>query len=98
MGLGGHPRAPAYEKGEPSWNTRGKDIEMDRRRFIKNSIITGGALLANRTLAKGTTTAQQSVAGDAANSVIDKSHFPNGFLWGMASAAYQVEGAWNLDG
>ena len=21
--------------------------------------------------------------------------FPNGFLWGAASAAYQVEGAWN---
>src|SRR5207244_3503183 len=25
-------------------------------------------------------------------------HFPKGFLWGMASAAYQVEGAWNTDG
>lgn len=24
--------------------------------------------------------------------------FPNDFLWGAASAAYQVEGAWNLDG
>jgi 6-phospho-beta-glucosidase len=30
----------------------------------------------------------------------DSSHqgFPAGFLWGAASAAYQVEGAWNSDG
>lgn len=26
------------------------------------------------------------------------SPFPNGFLWGSASAAYQVEGAWDKDG
>ena len=24
--------------------------------------------------------------------------FPQDFLWGSASAAYQVEGAWNEDG
>ena len=24
--------------------------------------------------------------------------FPKGFLWGSASAAYQVEGGWNIDG
>ena len=26
------------------------------------------------------------------------SPFPKNFLWGAASAAYQVEGAWNFDG
>lgn len=25
-------------------------------------------------------------------------NFPKGFLWGSASAAYQVEGAWDKDG
>jgi beta-glucosidase len=28
----------------------------------------------------------------------DRVAFPDGFLWGMATAAFQVEGAWNEDG
>ena len=28
----------------------------------------------------------------------DSKGFPKDFLWGSASAAYQVEGAWNEDG
>jgi beta-glucosidase len=29
---------------------------------------------------------------------IKKSDFPNDFIWGTATAAYQIEGAWNKDG
>lgn len=25
-------------------------------------------------------------------------NFPNGFIWAAATASYQVEGAWNVDG
>src|SRR6202020_1352373 len=38
------------------------------------------------------------VPGAVALTEIEGAHFPSDFLWGMASAAYQVEGAWNLDG
>jgi beta-glucosidase len=71
---------------------------MDRRRFIKSSLVTGSALLANQRLAARVTLPQESTAGALADSDIDKSRFPSGFLWGMASATYQVEGAWNMDG
>jgi beta-glucosidase len=72
---------------------------MDRRGFIRNSLFAGtGALLARRGFAAGAASSQEQVPGAIAAAEIDKARFPNGFFWGMASAAYQVEGAWNADG
>ena len=32
------------------------------------------------------------------NSTLLRDAFPKGFFWGTATAAYQIEGAWNEDG
>ena len=53
---------------------------------------TGGALLAGRSLG------ESSLATQRTSSNIAGASFPDKFLWGMATASYQVEGAWNEDG
>ena len=56
---------------------------MNRRDFMKRSLLSGGAAVGRGSLA----------AADDRSAV-----FPKGFLWGTATASYQVEGAWNADG
>jgi beta-glucosidase len=76
----------------------GAGIEVDRRRFIKSSLVTGSTLLANRGFAVRIPPSREPAAGAVAPSEIESARFPSDFIWGMASAAYQVEGAWNVDG
>lgn len=71
---------------------------MNRREFMTKTLLgTGGALLAGNLAAKSAGNAEQ-VSGEIANTEIIRARFPEGFLWGMATASYQVEGAWNNDG
>jgi beta-glucosidase len=74
---------------------------MDRRRFLEASLAAaGGAVLSQKT-APATTPKQGQDENPKANPHQGASHaaqFPSEFLWGMATASYQVEGAWKEDG
>jgi beta-glucosidase len=59
-----------------------KGVEMDRRTVLKGGLAT--CLLST---GSGRAVLAKDVAG-----------FPSDFLWGAATAAYQVEGGWNADG
>lgn len=72
---------------------------MNRRQFLRNSLATAGsAVLANRALDAGIPSAPKQVSSAIPASEVSGAHFPDGFLWGLATASYQVEGAWNEDG
>ncbi len=65
---------------------------MNRRQFINKSIVAAGsALLPIPGL-------PEQVPGAIPSAAVAKARFPKEFLWGMATASYQVEGAWNEDG
>jgi beta-glucosidase len=64
----------------------------DRRTFIRKASMAGTGLLLSKHL-----------IGTYGQSVLPQSGFVKGdfgkdFKWGVAAAAYQTEGAWNLDG
>lgn len=63
---------------------------MDRRNFLKSggAVATAGALIS----------ADGTAALAATTHTTQPRSFPRDFIWGTATAAYQVEGAWNEDG
>jgi hypothetical protein len=76
---------------------RNGSLPIDRRNFLKNSMIAGGALLAGEKLAALEIAASPQIAGTVSPAEIAAARFPKDFLWGTATSSYQVEGAWNAD-
>ena len=73
---------------------------MNRRSLLGSMVALAGTSLSallrparSQPPATTATTATTIAAGSQ-----NAAEFPKGFLWGAATAAYQVEGAWNVDG
>src|SRR5947208_3724427 len=69
---------------------------MRRREILRLALtVCGSSLLTPSRFSVAGALSQAPASGGAA---VTEAAFPPGFLWGAATAAYQVEGAWNVDG
>jgi beta-glucosidase len=86
-------------KPSDDWKPTGNTEDAGRRDFLKSAAlaalgISAAPLLFTSCKTKEATEEQQSADAPLANKLV----FPKGFLWGTATASYQVEGAANEDG
>ena len=65
---------------------------MDRREWLMRAGAAGSGLILRRYLSA------KNLFNFGPETGLLKSDFGNDFIWGVAAAAYQTEGAWNIDG
>jgi beta-glucosidase len=71
-------------------------ITMNRRRVLESMLAVTSTAMFGR--AFGAATLDQSLVSKMLSRPAKANTFPKDFIWGAATAAYQVEGAWNVDG
>lgn len=71
---------------------------MDRRRFLGRSLAALGSAALTASDFSHSEPSPQHIPGAISESEIEGAKFPDNFLWGMATASYQVEGACHEDG